>query len=99
MAPRSQRRLACWKKTKRERQFSRNTKQRARIWSAMSEPIPTHGDPHTDAFLKYLETERGASVYTLRNYSQALQEFARWHESERKSPPPWGTLARDDFRA
>jgi integrase/recombinase XerC len=49
-------------------------------------------------FLTHLATDRGASVYTQRNYRQALQEFFRWHHQERQQPPPWETLQRDDFR-
>jgi len=49
-------------------------------------------------FLAHLATDRGASVYTQRNYSQALTEFFRWHVGERKSPPAWEKLQRDDFR-
>jgi len=43
--------------------------------------------------------DRGASVFTQRNYRQALMEFARWHLQERKLPPAWEKLQRDDFRA
>jgi len=50
-------------------------------------------------FLAHLATDRGASVYTQRNYQQALNEFARWHLEERKSPAVWEQLQRDDFRA
>ncbi len=50
-------------------------------------------------FLAHLAADRGASVYTQRNYRQALIEFARWHLAERKSPPAWEQLQRDDFRA
>src|SRR5277367_1264858 len=50
-------------------------------------------------FLTHLATDRGASVYTQRNYKQALTEFSRWHLEERKSPPVWEKLQRDDFRA
>ena len=50
-------------------------------------------------FLAHLATDRGASVYTQRNYRQALTEFARWHLEERKSPAAWEKLSRDDFRA
>lgn len=50
-------------------------------------------------FLAHLATDRGASVYTQRNYQQALEEFARWHLTERKSPAAWEKLQRDDFRA
>ncbi len=49
-------------------------------------------------FLAHLATDRGASIYTQRNYSQALTEFFRWHGDERKSPPAWEKLQRDDFR-
>ena len=50
-------------------------------------------------FLAHLATDRGASVYTQRNYQQALTEFFRWHLDERKSPPAWEKLQRDDFRS
>lgn len=49
-------------------------------------------------FLGHLATDRGASVYTQRNYQQALTEFSHWHLSERKSPAAWEKLQRDDFR-
>ncbi len=59
-------------------------------------------------FLAHLATDRGASVYTQRNYAQALIEFARW---QNQSPKPevqspkslsaiaWANLTRDDFRS
>jgi integrase/recombinase XerC len=50
-------------------------------------------------FLAHLATDRGASVYTQRNYQQALTEFARWHLLERKSAVVWEKLQRDDFRS
>jgi len=50
-------------------------------------------------FLEHLATDRGASVYTQRNYKQALEEFLRWHLEERKSNPDWPKLQRDDFRS
>lgn len=50
-------------------------------------------------FLKHLEVDRGMSVYTRRNYRQALTEFDRWHRGERRHPAPWSELQRDDFRA
>jgi integrase/recombinase XerC len=50
-------------------------------------------------FLAHLATDRGASVYTQRNYKQALTEFSRWHLEERKSAPIWEKLQRDDFRS
>jgi len=49
-------------------------------------------------FLTHLATDRGASVYTQRNYRQALWEFFSWHQQERQLPPAWETLQRDDFR-
>ena len=50
-------------------------------------------------FLAHLATDRGASIFTQRNYRQALTEFALWHVEERKSPAAWDQLQRDDFRA
>jgi len=49
--------------------------------------------------MAHLATDRGASVYTQRNYRQALEEFCRWHKEERQSPPAWHKLQRDDFRS
>src|SRR5208282_2094986 len=56
-------------------------------------------DKWIQKFLAHLATDRGASVYTQRNYRQALTEFARWHMAERKAPAAWDALRRDDFRA
>lgn len=50
-------------------------------------------------FRAHLATDRGASVYTQRNYRQALEDFTSWHVQERKQPPAWDKLERDDFRA
>ncbi len=50
-------------------------------------------------FLQHLASDRGASIYTQRNYRQALLEFCRWHQTERHQPPSWSALGRDDFRA
>ena len=50
------------------------------------------------SFLQYLQTEAGASVYTQRNYKQALGEFNRWYKSERKKIPNWLNLKKGDFR-
>ncbi len=60
---------------------------------------PEIRDKWMEKFLAHLATDRGASVYTQRNYRQALTEFARWHLDERKSPVAWEKLSRDDFRA
>jgi integrase/recombinase XerC len=59
---------------------------------------PEIRDRWISKFLAHLATDRGASVYTQRNYKQALTEFSRWHLEERKSPPSWEKLQRDDFR-
>lgn len=56
-------------------------------------------DDSSEKFLSHLANERGASVYTQRNYRQALAEFCKWHEEERKQVPEWERLQRDDFRA
>jgi len=62
-------------------------------------PIDEVGDGWVKKFLVHLTTDRGASVYTERNYRQALTDFNRWHQKERKETPPWEKLQRDDFRA
>src|SRR5476651_1747318 len=68
----------------------------------MNEPSQSKSalvDKWTQKFLSHLAVDRGASVYTQRNYQQALTEFSRWHLEERKSPPVWEKLQRDDFRS
>jgi integrase/recombinase XerC len=52
-----------------------------------------------DQFIQHLATDRGASPYTLRNYSQILGEFHRWHQQDRGQAPVWTLLERDDFRS
>jgi site-specific recombinase XerD len=64
---------------------------------ATKEPIPKN--PWVIQFLNHLATDRGASVYTQRNYAQALTEFCRWHQQERQQAPDWADLVRDDFRS
>lgn len=56
-------------------------------------------DAWTDKFFVHLGTDRDASVYTQRNYRQALTQFSRWHVEERGLPPAWDCLQRDDFRS
>jgi integrase/recombinase XerC len=56
-------------------------------------------DVWIQAFLQHLEADRGASIYTQRNYRQALTEFFRWFQGERGQPPKWDSLQRDDFRS
>lgn len=59
-----------------------------------------NAEPPADArvleFLRHLATDRDASVYTQRNYRQALLEFAAW--SKEKAKPDWVGLSREDFR-
>jgi site-specific recombinase XerD len=59
----------------------------------------TISDPLIKKFLAHLATDRGASVYTQKNYRQALAEFSRWHSQEHAAAPAWEKLQRDDFRA
>ena len=61
-----------------------------------SELAPT--DPSVAQFLTHLAADRGASVYTRRNYCQALREFTQWHVDQRQGSPDWPRLRRDDFR-
>ncbi len=61
-------------------------------------PLEVH-DKWPLKFLAHLATDRGASVYTQRNYQQALLEFTRWHLAERKTAVNWKKLQRDDFRS
>jgi site-specific recombinase XerD len=60
---------------------------------------PEVQDPWLTKFFVHLATDRGASVYTQRNYRQALTEFARWQRDARQEPAAWDQLQRDDFRA
>jgi integrase/recombinase XerC len=64
----------------------------------MSAPPQHSADKHVDEFLHHLINERDASPYTVRNYSQTLNEFVSWHEREHNQPPAWEKLQRDDFR-
>jgi integrase/recombinase XerC len=61
--------------------------------------VSTAPDNWLEKFLTHLATDRGASVYTQRNYRQALVEFTAWHRQERQTSPDWPKLQRDDFRA
>ncbi len=49
-------------------------------------------------FLQHLAADRGASVYTQRNYRQALAAFYGWFHREQQHAPSWPDLQRDDFR-
>jgi integrase/recombinase XerC len=66
----------------------------------VAKPQPTENIPDqaiTD-FLTHLQTERGASEYTVRNYRQALTEFVAWFQKVQKHAPAWVELERDHFR-
>ncbi|MGO8765684.1 MAG: site-specific tyrosine recombinase/integron integrase [Limisphaerales bacterium] len=65
----------------------------------MKSNVPDVSDKWIQKFLAHLATDRGASVYTQKNYRQAVEEFYRWHAGELKSSPVWDKLQRDDFRA
>ncbi len=56
-------------------------------------------DPWLESFFQHLASDRGASVYTQRNYRQVLREFSKWFSSERNQAPDWRSLQRDDFRS
>jgi integrase/recombinase XerC len=73
--------------------------------ASIAKPLPV--DKWIAKFLVHLAADRGASVYTQRNYQQALTEFCRWYaeslKSEVQSPKSaagvaWEKLQRDDFR-
>jgi len=70
----------------------------------VSEQPPEHRDKSKELpdwptrFLTHLGADKGASIYTQRNYRQALVEFTGWFTKARKTPPEWETLERDDFR-
>ncbi len=61
-----------------------------------AEPAP--GDARIQEFLRHLATDKGASIYTQRNYRQALLQFFDWWKSTRGAGPDWTALRRDDFR-
>ena len=56
-------------------------------------------DRHAEEFLAHLATERAASIYTQRNYAQALREFGTWYHEQSAAAPAWPTLERDVFRS
>ena len=49
-------------------------------------------------FYRFLIDEKDASVYTQRNYRQALDEFDKWYRKANVSPVRWAELKRNDFR-
>ena len=62
------------------------------------DPLPDE-DLRIAEFLAHLTDEKGASVYTLRNYRQALTEFRSWFAGQFGDAPDWPLLGRDNFRA
>ena len=54
-------------------------------------------DPLAGKFLQSLAA-KGGSVYTERNYRQALVEFSAWAKEQQGGGPDWTALRRDDFR-
>lgn len=67
------------------------------VGSAATQTPPL--DHSAQSFLVHLATERGASIYTQRNYRQALTTFIDWLHTERQTSPDWSKLQRDDFRS
>ena len=55
-------------------------------------------DPWASRFFSDLIAVRATSEYTVRNYRQALQEFAEWYRTTTHSSPIWADLKRDTFR-
>ena len=51
-----------------------------------------------EQFFLFLSNEKDASVYTQRNYQQALNEFGQWYRDTNESPVRWSQLERNDFR-
>jgi len=67
----------------------------------MSQPednAGTSADSWILDFLRHLATDKDASIYTQRNYRQALLEFFGWFKQQRGAGPDWAALRRDDFR-
>ena len=49
-------------------------------------------------FFRFLSNEKDDSLYTQRNYRQALDEFEQWYRDTNESPVRWSELERNDFR-
>lgn len=52
-----------------------------------------------EEFLRYLSSERAASIYTCRNYRQALEDFTLWYQTQFGGEADWLRLKREDFRS
>jgi integrase/recombinase XerC len=59
----------------------------------MSEETEAVVLPHLDAFLSHLEKERRLSVYTVRNYSQAIRDFSQWMKRNTRWDGVWENLS------
>ena len=55
-------------------------------------------DLAVERFLQHLGAERGLSEYTVRNYRQALAEFAAWRHGRGSDARRWDGIERDEFR-
>jgi len=67
----------------------------------MSQPEENAGagaDSSIVEFLRHLATDKDASIYTQRNYRQALLEFFAWFKKHHGTVADWPALRRDDFR-
>jgi site-specific recombinase XerD len=64
---------------------------------ANKENARTTLDPLAGRFLQSL-ARKGGSVYTERNYRQALAGFSEWFQKQHGGAPDWAALRRDDFR-
>ncbi len=51
-----------------------------------------------ELFFRFLTDEKDASVYTQRNYRQAIDGFGKWYRETNGQAPPWADLKRDSFR-
>lgn len=59
----------------------------------MSEETEAVVLPHLDAFLSHLEKERRLSVYTVRNYNQAIRDFSQWMKRNTRWDGVWENLS------
>jgi integrase/recombinase XerC len=66
--------------------------------SLPDEPAEPAADARVLEFLRHLATDKDASIYTQRNYRQALLQFYAWFKKQRGTAPDWAVLRRDDFR-
>ena len=64
---------------------------------ANEENAETTIDPLAGKFLQSLDS-KGGSVYTERNYRQALVGFSAWAREQQAGELDWKALRRDDFR-